>query len=35
MMLKTNVLLTITAILATVIGFVLVGFIMKNHKNTS
>lgn len=32
MMLKTNVLLTITAILATVIGFVLVGFIMKKSQ---
>ena len=32
MMLKINVLLTITAILATVIGFVLVGFIMKKSQ---
>ena len=32
MMLKTNVLLTITAILATVIGFVLLGFIMKKSQ---
>ena len=34
MMLKTNVLLTITAILATVIGFVLVGFIMKKSQKS-
>lgn len=32
MMLKTNIILTITAVLATVIGFVLMGFIMKKSQ---
>ena len=32
MMLKTNVILTITAILATVIGFVFMGLIMKKSQ---